>query len=62
MNKINATSTRTGERINITWGSLITYLAFTAIGTVIGEYVYQAYVLPKIPQLESDTTDLLNKF
>ena len=40
------------ERVGITWGSLMLFLIFTAIGTVIGGvgYAYLQKWLPWLPQ------------
>jgi hypothetical protein len=50
-----------GEVVGITFESLFYFFVVTAAATVVGEYIYQAYVVPRISTLTSDTQKLLTK-
>jgi hypothetical protein len=57
----NVSRNSKGDVVGITFESLVWFFIVTAGATVLGEYIYQAYVLPKISTLTTDTSNLISK-
>jgi hypothetical protein len=52
---------RRGEVVGISLESLFWFFVVTAGATVVGEYLYQAYVVPRMTSLTADTNNLIAK-